>query len=471
MQLQCMEAIAATADAVMSGQPTGWHVGLEESDAELIQESEQVWFDLEELGGMLYSTEPVPEKPSEYDRIEVLHETHGIVIELDFGIETIRLYVTKNNERHVLGAFEHLVKKTGDGSKGEDDDSSSESENVEASPAAASSEASEKPAQDTESADHSPESHDRNPYWIDGPSSPFAPDYQTFYDYYHAGPISPSYSPYEPTEAGSPKPEAETEAKPEPEKALKRQHPEPERPEPYEPENKKQKSDSAFPEFEYLDEHIKRFDSRPRLIVDPKRWQDYLRSRLEPYVDEETIRAPGKDTYHGLEDMNSRHVNPVVKAEPPIKTYLEETVKEFEYWKKLALEWRTPIGRAYEYKGEKKQDMENSGREISDEALSVLWSQAESPENPYKRTLCEMYRLPCPDCGFLMLPGTSNNGVIAAPCFWRDHYSHNRYRESIDKLICTACHADKFVEYPLPECPFRKPPPHQKRSGYCFVQM
>ena len=248
VQLQCMEAIAATADAVMSGQPTGWHVGLEESDAELIQESEQVWFDLEELGGMLYSTEPVPEKPSEYDRIEVLHETHGIVIELDFGIETIRLYVTKNNERHVLGAFEHLVKKTGDGSKGEDDDSSSESENVEASPAAASSEASEKPAQDTESADHSPESHDRNPYWIDGPSSPFAPDYQTFYDYYHAGPISPSYSPYEPTEAGSPKPEAETEAKPEPEKALKRQHPEPERPEPYEPENKRQKSDSAFPE-------------------------------------------------------------------------------------------------------------------------------------------------------------------------------------------------------------------------------
>ncbi len=228
------------------------------------------------------------------------------------------------------------------------------------------------------------------------------------------------------------------------------------------PAKKKQKmNDEAFPEFEHLKDH-KRFKDRKPLEVDPKKWQDFLRTKIKPLKDDKTQGAPGKDTYHGFERIvgfkciegteectkGTRCRNgwlgkgcqyAVVKECPPIAKYPEETVREFEQWEEKVKAWCSPL-----------DDMN-----IDDEGIE----EALRTRNPYERTLCEMYRLPCPECGFLMVPHEDDSKQpLIPPCYWG--------HEEITGLSCTACFPDKCVQYPLPECPFRKPPPRTLYDRY-----
>ncbi len=111
--IKTMEAIAAIAEAALSARVSERLVDIEEADYDFEEDSEPIWFDVNELGGMLYATETVPKKPPEYDKVEILQEDNTVVIELGSGIESIKLYVGRNQQGQVFGGFEHLARKAG----------------------------------------------------------------------------------------------------------------------------------------------------------------------------------------------------------------------------------------------------------------------------------------------------------------------------------------------------------------------
>ena len=129
VRYQSMEAIAAIAEAAMSVQAQERTVGLDDHNEDIDSKDQITLF--EEFGGQLYAVEPLPVYPPVSARVEAKQEMEGIIAELDFGIESIKVNATRNSDGQVLGAFEHLMKKAGHGdgdSKKEGDDTSDQSD-------------------------------------------------------------------------------------------------------------------------------------------------------------------------------------------------------------------------------------------------------------------------------------------------------------------------------------------------------
>ena len=191
---------------------------------------------------------------------------------------------------------------------------------------------------------------------------------------------------------------------------------------------------------EYFRNHI-RFAYRDQVNVDPKVWQAFLRTQLETLKYEESGMESKKSVYHGKERMrglsklDSSHV--IVKDEPPIQEYPDDVVSEVKELEAKESKWE-----------------------------EMQWEDEESDlyaYNPYTRALWEAYRVDCPDCGFLMIPHDDRNWPYIPG--WTS-MCHN----DIEGLTCTACYSDKFVHYPLPACPFRKPKKHNPSRFNRYLQ-
>ena len=114
---QSMEMIAEIAEAAISLRAQEILFELDEQKSEIDSEDQITLF--EDLGGQLYATETLPVYSPDSIRVDTRSKMEGIVVELDFGVETIKLHTTQKNEGLILGNFDHLVRKT-NGEDGKD---------------------------------------------------------------------------------------------------------------------------------------------------------------------------------------------------------------------------------------------------------------------------------------------------------------------------------------------------------------